>query len=116
MGLLLIDAYQALCYDLSEIGLGERLITFQATGERYGWYFTIARRLVAAGWIPPDTWGPASQLNTYTHVSSRSIGYLWEHVELRRQPSQARITAASWMTIPWKRYLDYVKLRIGSSF
>jgi hypothetical protein len=94
-----------------EVGVGERLLTFHAPGERYAWYYTIARRLAAAGWVPPDRWGPVSQRNTFTHVSSLSIGYLWEQVELHGEPNQPRIIVRRWMTIPWERYFDYVNLR-----
>jgi hypothetical protein len=91
-----------------DIGLGRRLITYQAAGERYEWYFTIARQLEASGWIPPDKWGPASQINTYTHVTPLWLGFLWEQVELHGEPNQARISIHRWITIPWRRYIDYV--------
>jgi hypothetical protein len=90
---------------IHEIGLGQRLITYQAAGGRYAWYFTIASQLEASGWIPPDKWGPPSQINTYTHVSPLWIGFLWEQVELHGEPNQARITIHRWITVPWRQYI-----------
>jgi hypothetical protein len=106
-----------------DIGWGQRTISYAASGERYAWYFSIASRLMADGWVPPDKWGPSSQFNTYTHVSPLWIGYLWEQAELRGEPQYARITVRRWVTVPWRIYLRYVmsipsqshtKSRIGS--
>lgn len=96
-----------------ELGFGVRSITYDAPGDQYEWYFTIASRLWNAGWIPPDKWGPAEQLNTYTHVSAvwgGYGGYIWERVDLRGEPRQAQIIVRRWFTFPWRQYLDYVHL------
>ena len=95
-----------------DAGAGERYITYDAPGDRYAWYFAVASDLERSGWIPPDKWGPKEQINTYRRV--RPIwggygGYLWEQVELRGEPNQARIALRRWFTFPWRRYLDYFR-------
>jgi hypothetical protein len=85
---------------IREVGLGQRTITYQATGGRYEWYFAVAGQLESSDWIPPDKWGPASQINTYTRVRPLWIGFLWEQVELHGEPNHARITMRRWVTIP----------------
>lgn len=95
-----------------ELGMGTRYITYDAPGGQYDWYFTVAGRLEDRGWIPPDMWGPAAQLNTYTHVSAiwgGYGGYLWEQVDLHGEPRQARITVRRWFRFPWRQYLDYIR-------
>jgi hypothetical protein len=93
---------------VQEVGLGQRLLTYEATGGRYEWYFAVAAHLEDSGWIPPDKWGPLDQSNTYTHVSPLWIGYLWEQAELYGEPNHARIILRRWITIPWKTYANYV--------
>ncbi len=95
-----------------EVGIGTRLISYDAPGGQYDWYFTIASQLEHSGWIPPDMWGPAAQINTYTHVSAiwgGYGGYLWEQVELHGKPRQARITVRRWFRFPWRQYLSYLR-------
>jgi hypothetical protein len=101
-----------------EVGLGERYITYDAPSGYYDWYFAIADRLEHAGWIPPDKWGPADQLNTYTHVAPlwRAYGgYLWEQVELHGEPRQARITVRRWFRFPWRQYLGNFHICFGGT-
>jgi hypothetical protein len=91
-----------------ELGLGQRLLTYEATGSRYEWYYVVAARLEQSGWSQPNKWGPAEQYYIYTQVTPLWIGFLWEQVELRGGPNQARITLRRWVSISWKLRLNYV--------
>lgn len=91
-----------------ELGLGQRLLTYEATGGRYDWYYAVAARLEESGWSQPNKWGPAEQYNIYTQVTPLWIGFLWEQVELRGGPNQARITLRRWVSISWKSLFSYV--------
>lgn len=95
-----------------DLGMGTRYITYDAPGGRYDWYFTVAEQLEDSGWIPPDMWGPAAQINIYTHVSSiwgGYGGYIWDQAELHGEPGQARITVRRWFRFPWRQYLGYFR-------
>ena len=95
-----------------EIGRGERLLTYDAPGDHFAWYFAVADRLEHSGWVPPDKWGPREQFNTYRRVSpiwGGYAGYIWERVELRGEASHARIVLRRWYTFPWRQYLDYFR-------
>lgn len=95
-----------------DVAPGERLISYDAPGQRYDWYFAVSGGLERARWIPPDKWGAASQINTYTRVSPILGGYaghVWEQVELHGEPNHARITVRRWVTFPWRQYLDYFR-------
>ncbi|HEU5098002.1 MAG TPA: hypothetical protein VFU22_03085 [Roseiflexaceae bacterium] len=85
-----------------ELGLGQRLLTYDAAGGRYDWYYSVASGLEQNGWNQPNKWGPAEQYNIYTQVTPLWIGFLWEQVELRGGPHQARITLRRWVSISWK--------------
>jgi len=85
-----------------ELGLGQRLITYEAAGARYDWYYSVATHLEESGWNQPNKWGPAEQYNIYTQVTPLWIGFLWEQVELRGGPHQARITMRRWVSISVK--------------
>jgi hypothetical protein len=97
---------------VSEAGAGERVISYAAPGERYAWYFVVASGLEVSGWIPPDKWGPADQINTYRRVRplwGGYAGYVWEQVDLDGGPNVARIRVRRWVTFPWRQYLDYFR-------
>jgi hypothetical protein len=94
---------------IQELGIGQRSISYDISGERYSWYFTIATRLERQGWLQPDKWGPATQINTYTNIESFWLGFMWEQVELHGEPNHARITLRRWITFPVDSQLRYVK-------
>ena len=92
--------------EVTELGFGRRVISYNAPGSHYEWYFTVTRNLETSRWLPPDRWGLARQLNTYTRVSPLWFGYLWEQADLHGEPSRARIIVGRWLDIPWRRYLN----------
>jgi len=91
------------------IGMGAWEISYEASGPRFGWYFQVERNLRDARWVPPDKWGDPAQLNVYRRASSLWLGYLWERAELDGDPNHARIVVRRWFSIPWERYLDYLR-------
>jgi hypothetical protein len=91
-----------------ELGLGQRLLTYDAGGSGYEWYYAVATRLEDGGWTQPNKWGPAEQYNIYTQATPIWIGFLWEQVELRGEPNQARITLRRWVSLSWKLNYNYV--------
>jgi hypothetical protein len=95
---------------VQELGMGQWLLTYEATGHRYDWYYIVATRLADNGWNQPSKWGPPALLNTYTLVTPLWIGMLWEQVELRGEPNRARITVRRWISFPENRYIKYVRL------
>ena len=88
-------------------GWGERQISYRAPGRPYGWYFTVADRLVAQQWTPPDPWNRTAPRDTYNRVVLFWSGYLWDQVVLvpdDSDPQRARITVRRRIVIPWWRY------------
>jgi hypothetical protein len=92
---------------VSELGFGQRLLTYRTSSERYQWYVTVATRLTARDWQPPEPWEPSAQSGTYLRVTPLWLGLLWEQAELHGEPHQARIILRRWLTLSWQpRYAD----------
>jgi hypothetical protein len=91
------------------LGVGVWQISYEAPGPEFEWYFQVERNLRDARWVPPDKWGDPAQLNIYRRASSLWLGYLWERAELDGDRNHARIVVRRWFSIPWERYLDYLK-------
>ena len=95
---------------VQRMGFGQWLLTYEAAGGRYEWYYAVATRLADSGWSQPSKWGPPAQLNTYTQVTPLWVGFLWEQVELHGDSNRARIILRRWLAFPENSLFNYVNL------
>ena len=87
---------------VTDLGPGQRLITYRMQQPEVGWNSTLARRLKDSGWIPPDAFYEWGSTQTNNNVYTRRVSFLgvelWEQARLEGNPREARITVRRWVT------------------
>lgn len=88
-------------------GFGEREITYRTPAPPYGWYFSVAHNLAAAGWMLPVDHRRAVRTRAEVYWRIRAIGplYLKQEIVLQGEPHAARITVRRELIIPWRQYV-----------